>query len=65
MFPKFFLINFFRGKEILGLMLLTWHNIHFYLNVMKNIRDAIKNKEFEKFEKTFLDKYYSDEDTPE
>ena len=44
---------------MLRLMLLTWHNIHFYLNVMKNIRDAIENKEFEKFEKTFLDKYYS------
>jgi queuine/archaeosine tRNA-ribosyltransferase len=29
---------------------------------MKNIRVAIENKEFEKFEKTFLDKYYSDED---
>jgi len=26
---------------------------------MKNIRNAIKNKEFEKFEKTFLNKYYS------
>ena len=62
MFPKFLLINFFRGKEILGLMLLSWHNIHFYLNIMKNIRNAIEIKEFEKFEKTFLNKYYSGDD---
>ena len=43
-------------------MLLSWHNIHFYLNIMKNIRNAIENKEFEKFEKTFLNKYYSGDD---
>ena len=61
-FSRAYLHHLFRGKEILGLMLLTWHNIHFYLNIMKNIRHAIENKEFEKFEKTFLDKYYSDED---
>jgi len=63
-FSRAYLHHLFRGKEILGLMLLTWHNIHFYLNIMKNIREAIENKEFEKFEKTFLEKYYSDEDKP-
>jgi len=26
---------------------------------MKNIRKAIKNKDFDKFEKTFLENYYS------
>ena len=30
--------------------------------IMKNIRNAIENKEFEKFEKTFLNKYYSGDD---
>ncbi len=61
-FSRAYLHHLFRGKEILGLMLLTWHNIHFYLNIMKNIREAIKKQEFEKFEKTFLDKYYLGED---
>ena len=61
-FSRAYLHHLFRGKEILGLMLLSWHNIHFYLNIMKNIRNAIENKEFEKFEKTFLNKYYSGDD---
>jgi queuine tRNA-ribosyltransferase len=61
-FSRAYLHHLFRGKEILGLMLLSWHNIHFYLNIMKNIRDAIEIKEFEKFEKTFLNKYYSGDD---
>ena len=29
---------------------------------MKNIRNAIEIKKFEKFEKTFLNKYYSGDD---
>ena len=48
-----------KAKEILGLMLLSLHNIHFYLNLMKNIREAINNKDFDKFEKIFLENYYS------
>ena len=30
--------------------------------IIKNIRNAIEIKEFEKFEKTFLNKYYSGDD---
>ena len=58
-FSRAYLHHLFRGKEILGFMLLSWHNIHFYLNIMKNIRSAIENKKFEEFEKTFLNRYYS------
>ena len=61
-FSRAYLHHLFRGKEILGLMLLSWHNIHFYLNIMKNIRNAIEIKKFEEFEKTFLNKYYSGDD---
>ena len=56
-FSRAYLHHLFRAKEILGLMLITWHNIHFYLNLMKKIRKAIEKKEFENFEKTFLYKY--------
>ena len=56
-FSRAYLHHLFRAKEILGLMLITWHNIHFYLNLMKKIRKAIEKKEFENFEKTFLNKY--------
>ena len=56
-FSRAYLHHLFRAKEILGLMLITWHNIHFYLNLMKKIRKAIEKKEFENFEKTFLYNY--------
>ena len=51
--------HLFKAKEILGLMLLSWHNIHFYITLMENIRNSIKLKEFDIFEKKFLEQYYS------
>ena len=33
------------ANEILGSMLLTWHNLYFYLGLMKKL-EAIKNGEF-------------------
>ena len=53
-----YLHHLFKAQEILGLMLLSLHNVHFYINLMKNIRISIKNKEFEKFENHFLEHYY-------
>ena len=57
-FTRAYLHHLFKAQEILGLMLLSLHNIHFYINLMKNIRISIKNKEFEKFENHFLENYY-------
>ena len=57
-FTRAYLHHLFKAQEILGLMLLSLHNIHFYINLMKNIRISIKNKEFEKFENHFLEHYY-------
>ncbi|WP_443644340.1 tRNA guanosine(34) transglycosylase Tgt [Candidatus Levibacter sp. Uisw_134_01] len=58
-FSRAYLHHLFKAQEILGLMLLSWHNIHFYITLMKNIRNSIKLREFNKFEKIFLEKYYS------
>ena len=58
-FSRAYLHHLFKAQEILGLMLLSWHNIHFYISLMKNIRNSIKLREFDKFEKIFLEKYYS------
>ena len=41
-----YLHHLFRCEEILGPMLLTWHNIHFYQNLMKRMRDAIEQGRF-------------------
>ena len=58
-FSRAYLHHLFKAQEILGLMLLSWHNIHFYITLMKNIRNSIKLREFDKFEKVFLEQFYS------
>ena len=41
-------------KEILGLTLITWHNLHYYQELMREIRDAIKKHSLKNFHKDFL-----------
>jgi queuine tRNA-ribosyltransferase len=42
-----------KSNEILASMLLTEHNIFYYQDLMKDIRDAIENKKFDEFVKNF------------
>ena len=58
-FTRSYLHHLFRAQEILGLMLLSLHNVHFYLDLMKNIKNAIKMDKFELYEDSFLRQYYS------
>ncbi|MDH4120194.1 MAG: tRNA guanosine(34) transglycosylase Tgt [Deltaproteobacteria bacterium] len=48
-------LNFCR--EITGVRLLTHHNLYFYLNMMKQVRGAIREGKFAEFKKDFLAKY--------
>lgn len=52
-----YLRHLFISGEILGSQLASIHNIGFYLNLMRNIRIAIKEKRFKEFKKEFLEKY--------
>ena len=52
-FSKNYLNHLFNSNEILGSMLLTMHNINFYQELMKKIRENITNGTF----KEFHDKY--------
>lgn len=56
-FSKGYLRHLFKANEILGMRLLALHNIHFYLNLMKGIRQAIEKKRFAIFKKDFLAHY--------
>jgi queuine tRNA-ribosyltransferase len=38
-----------KAKEMLGPMLLTWHNLHYYQEVMQGLRGAIEAGTLEKF----------------
>lgn len=42
-------------NEILGMRLLTVHNIYYFMNLMKEIREAIANGTFLKYGKTFTE----------
>lgn len=44
-------------NEILGLRLMTIHNLHFLLNLMRKIREQISKGTFKKFKKDFLKEF--------
>jgi queuine tRNA-ribosyltransferase len=51
LYSKNYLNHLVNSNEILGSMLLTWHNIAFYQDLMKKIRQAIKESKFDEFYK--------------
>ncbi len=52
-YTRGYLHHLFRSGEILGSMLLTAHNIRFYQNLMRQIREAIAAGEFDAFQAAF------------
>jgi len=42
-----------RSSEILGAMLLTWHNLHYYQELMAGIRAAVAEGRFGAFAAAF------------
>ncbi len=56
-FSRAYLRHLFNTDEILGLRLVSLHNIHFYLELMRNVREAIAQDRFTEFKKGFLNSY--------
>jgi queuine tRNA-ribosyltransferase len=52
-FSRAYLHHLHRSKEILGARLNTIHNLHYYLNLMQEIRDAIDADRFHEFRLQF------------
>ncbi len=48
-YSRGYIRNLFRAGEMLAGILATYHNIHFYLDTMRGIRQAIFSGNFEKF----------------
>lgn len=59
-YSRGYLHHLFRAGEILGAMLLTQHNIHFYQNLMKQIRTAIEENRYQQFHDDFMNRYAHD-----
>ena len=53
-YSRAFIHSLFKENEILAAMLLTWHNIQMYQDLMKNIRQAIDNGTYEDFATEFF-----------
>lgn len=56
-FSKGYLRHLYNAQEITAYILGTIHNLRFYTNLMKNIRESIKIGNFKQFKKNFLEKY--------
>ncbi len=56
-FSRAYLRHLIKAKEILGHMLITEHNIHFLLNLMSQMRKAIREGTLRQFGDEFLSYY--------
>lgn len=54
-YSRAYLHHLFRAEEMLGPMLLTWHNLHYYQSLMRDLRLAIEEKRLEDFSAAFLE----------
>ena len=53
LYSRAYLHHLFKAEEVQGLMLLTWHNLQYYQDLMAGMRSAIEQGAFQQFQKTF------------
>jgi queuine tRNA-ribosyltransferase len=56
-FSRGYIRHLIKAEEILGLRLITVHNLHFYLNLMNQARAEIEKGTFDQFRKAFVAEY--------
>ncbi len=56
-FKRAYIHHLFSANEILGTILASIHNIHFYKNLMNQIRESILENRFSEFKTAFLSEY--------
>ncbi|MCR4600560.1 MAG: tRNA guanosine(34) transglycosylase Tgt [Clostridia bacterium] len=56
-YSRAYLRHLYKSNEILSSMLLSEHNLHFLVNMMKNIRQAIEEDRFLEYKREFYNKY--------
>ena len=52
-YSRAYLHHVFRSQEIISSMLLTWHNLHYYQQIMSGMRDAIAAGRFDDWQSDF------------
>lgn len=63
-FSRAYIRHLLNAGEILGLRLISWHNLHFYLDVMSQVRNAIRENRFQEFRQQFVTTYKEPETAP-
>ncbi len=56
-FSRAYIRHLYKAGEILALRLNSYHNLHFYLDLMRRMRQAIERSSFESFRQEFLARY--------
>ncbi len=56
-FSRGYLRHLLKAEEILGLRLVTLHNLHFYLDLMRQARCEIESGTFDRFRRSFVEAY--------
>ncbi|PYL95792.1 MAG: tRNA guanosine(34) transglycosylase Tgt [Verrucomicrobia bacterium] len=56
-FSRGYIRHLIKAEEILGLRLITLHNLHFYLDLMRQARDKIDKGTFDGFRGEFVSNY--------
>ena len=59
-FTRAYIRHLLKAGEVLGLRLTTWHNVHFLITLMKNVRQAIRDDRLLDFRDEFAYKYGGD-----
>lgn len=59
-YTRSYIRHLFNVDEILGLRLLAYHNVYFYVKLMERIRQAISEDRYSEFQKEFLTTYQSE-----
>ncbi len=64
-FSRAYIRHLLTAHEILGLRLISLHNLHFYLSLLARARSAIAAGEFREFRADFHSRYKTKAETPE
>jgi queuine tRNA-ribosyltransferase len=56
-FSRAYLRHLVKAEEILGLRLISLHNLHFYTGLMAKVREAIEQGRFDEFRRAFVGGY--------
>ncbi len=58
-FSRGYIRHLIKAEEILGLRIITLHNLHFYLDLMRQARDKIDKGTLDEFRREFVSNYES------